>query len=326
MFKAQENLIPCQPPIWAKVSHLHTIAAYLMTSPRARTYDEKLLIPVSDGDQLVSFYYRGNKNISIYLFHGLSGDTQSSYMQRTCNLAQSLGAHVYMTNHRGCGEGEGLAGEPYHSGRSDDLGWVIEAGRKRNPDHLHLAIGFSLSGNAVLLLGAGIRSNNLPDAIISVNPPIQLEKAAQRLGKGLNLVYDQKFVAELVRAVQVREVKNSTPNKYVFPRVLSTYRFDEIYTGPAAGFGTRENYYKTCSAKQYLSEIKVPTLILTSKDDPFVDFMDFENAPTSSAVQIQIQKFGGHLGYLNRVPLPAGGKRWLDYFLSEQISHLMRAL
>ncbi len=326
MFKPQSNIISCQPPLWAKASHLHTIAAYLLASPLARAFDEKILVPVSGGDHLVSLYFKGKKNISIYLFHGLSGDSQSNYMQRTCVIAEALGAHVYITNHRGCGEGEGLAGEPYHSGRSDDMSHIISMGRERNPSHLHIAIGFSLSGNAVLLLAAKIRASAMPDAVISVNAPIQLEKAAKRLGKGLNLVYDQKFVVELKRAVQIREKNGPSRKTYKFPSLLSTYQFDAIYTGPASGFGTRENYYQTCSAAQYLADIQIPTLILTSEDDPFVDAEDFKSARISKSVQIQIQKFGGHLGYLNQKKLPVGEKRWLDYFLHEQISHLMRSL
>lgn len=297
-----------------------------MTSPTARPFDEKLFVKVTNGDQLVSLFYRGNKKISIYLFHGLSGDSQSSYMQRTCILAQSLGANVYVTNHRGCGEGEGLAEEIYHSGRSDDLSSVIAIGKKRHPDNFHIAIGFSLSGNAALLLAAEVRASLLPDAVIAVNPPIQLEKAAKRLGLGLNLVYNHKFMSELKRSVHQRSKRNLKLKKYKFPVMLSSYEFDAIYTAHAGGFGTRENYYSTCSAKQYLPEIKIPTLILTSNDDPFVDVADFKNAKTSSSVQIQIQRYGGHLGYLSKESLPVGGVRWLDYFLHEQLINLIQAI
>lgn len=328
MFKRQEELVACQPPAWAKVSHVHTIVAYLIPSPVARKYDEKLHVSVSDGDELISFYYKGTKKISIYLFHGLSGDTDSNYMQRTCLLAQNLGAHVYLTNHRGCGQGYEYAHEPYHSGRTDDFGQVVALGRARNPDHIHVAIGFSLSGNVVLLLAAGIGVGNekLPDYIISINAPIHLEKAAKSLTAGFNRVYDQQFVGEAKRAFKTRLKKNLMTKVYEFPKFLSTYRFDEIYTGHAAGYGNRENYYESCSAARFLSEIKVPTLILTSEDDPFVDVADFKDARPSSAVQMHIEKYGGHLGYLHSEDLPFGGRRWLDYFLHEQIAGLMKDL
>ncbi len=328
MFKKQEELIACEPPRWAKASHVHTIVAYLMPSPNAREYDEKLHISVSQGDELVSFYYKGTKKISLYLFHGLSGDTDSSYMQRTCILAQNLGVHVFLTNHRGCGEGLNYAHEPYHSGRTDDVARVVALGRERNPDHIHVVIGFSLSGNVVLLLaaGVGVEESALPDYIISVNAPIHLEKAARNLTAGFNRVYDQQFVGEAKRAFKTRLKKNLIKNEYEFPKFLTTYRFDEIYTGHAAGYGTRENYYESCSAAKVLSQIKVPTLILTSEDDPFVDVADFRLAKPSSNVQMHIEKYGGHLGYLNGTDLPFGGRRWLDYFLHEQISVLIKDL
>ena len=328
MFKSQNNLLPCQPPLWAKTSHIHTIVAYLMPSPSAGDCDQKLLVAVTGGDKLVSFYYKGTKKISLYLFHGLSGDTDSSYMQRTCILARNLGAHVYLTNHRGCGEGVGLAHEPYHSGRTDDVSQVVALGRLRNPDHMHVVIGFSLSGNVVLLLaaGVGVEPGGLPDSVISVNAPIHLEKTAKNLTSGFNILYDQQFVGEAKRAFRIREKKNLMTKKYEFPKILTTYKFDAVYTGHAAGYGDRENYYQSCSAAQFLSEIKIPTLILTSADDPFVDVADFKSAKPSAKAQMHIEKYGGHLGYLNRKPLPVGGVRWLDYFMHEQIAGLIKAL
>jgi predicted alpha/beta-fold hydrolase len=244
-------------------------------------------------------------------------------MQRTCILAQKLGAHVYLTNHRGCGEGKGLASEPYHSGRSDDISAVIAEGRRRHPDHFHLAIGFSLSGNAVLLLAAGVRAQVLPDAVISVNAPIDLEKAALQLVSGFNRVYDRNFIGALRESVIHRMQNNMTSQKYAFPKRMTTYQFDEIYTGIEAGFGSRDNYYRTCSAAQYLPEVKIPTLVLTSTDDPFVDVSDFKAAKLSPKVQMHIEQYGGHLGYLHRGALSYGGIRWLDYFLFEQISEII---
>ncbi len=294
-----------------------------MKSAVARQPDETLSVKVSSGDQLITHFYRGEKKISVYLFHGLSGDTSSTYMQRTCILAQELGASVYLTNHRGCGEGRGLASEPYHSGRSDDISAVIAEGRRRNPDHFHLAIGFSLSGNAVLLLAAEVRAQVLPDAVISVNAPIQLEKAALLLVSGFNRVYDRNFIGSLRESVVHRMEKNLTSQKYSFPKRMTTYEFDEIYTGIEAGFGSRENYYRTCSAAQYLPEVKIPTLILTATDDPFVDVSDFKAAKLSPKVQMHIERYGGHLGYLHKGKLSYGGIRWLDYFLYEQISEII---
>ncbi len=327
MFKAKEQLIKCQPPIWAKARHIHTIAAYLIPSENAGSFDERHLVPVSDGDHLLSFYFKGTKKISLYLFHGLSGDTDSSYMQRTCILGRNLGAHVYLTNHRGCGAGKGLSREPYHSGRTDDICKVVALGRSRNPDHLHIVVGFSLSGNVTLLVasGVGVETKDLPDCVIAVNAPIHLEKAAKNLSVGFNRLYDQQFVGEAKRAFQARKQKNALAKEYQFPKFLTTYRFDAAYTGHAAGYDNRENYYKKCSAVEFLSEVKIPTLILTSEDDPFVDVNDFKYAKTSNSVQMHIEKYGGHMGYLNKKQLPFGGIRWLDYFMHEQISHLIRA-
>ena len=46
--------------------------------------------------------------------------------------------------------------------------------------------------------------------------------------------------------------------------------FDKSYTAPAAGYKNVDDYYSKCSAKGYLENISVPTTILCSEDDPFI--------------------------------------------------------
>ncbi|MEZ4749818.1 MAG: hypothetical protein R3B54_04090 [Bdellovibrionota bacterium] len=69
----------------------------------------------------------------VCLFHGLGGSAEADYMQRTARTCLELGLSVVRVNHRGCGEGEGLATEPYHSGRGEDIAAALEFTRKRFP-------------------------------------------------------------------------------------------------------------------------------------------------------------------------------------------------
>ncbi len=313
------RLDPCIPPLWAPGGHAQTILGHFLPSPALASKGKRIEIRMPDGDKLVGFVLAGTSSTVVYLFHGLSGSTDSTYIHRTALVAQAQGHTVIMLNHRGCGEGLGLAKLPYHSGRAEDLSAAIDFGRKKFPRHKHLAIGFSLSGNALLLLLTGRRGTTKPDFAISVNAPIHLESAAFSLKKGINRIYDIDFVRRCTR--DARLVRGG---EFEFPAWGTLHDFDNAYTAPAGGFQNREHYYQSCSTWNQLSRITTPTIILTAKNDPFVGYEHYASARISPSIQLHIEDFGGHLGYLSKDKTALGTNRWLDYFLDSAIGAFHR--
>jgi predicted alpha/beta-fold hydrolase len=319
------KLSPCRPGPLTRGGHAQTILGHFLPSSlqTALGEGERVEIPVSDGDRLVARHIPGTGGAVLYLFHGLGSNISAGYMRRTAALGKKLGCDIYLVNHRGCGEGKGLAGKPYHSGRADDLGAAIAMGRKKHPGKRHIAIGFSLSANALLLLVSGKHGTDLPDAAIAVNGPIDLDRASVLLRNGLSKIYDYRFAIECrMDIAHRRKLGLLGPEKYDFPWWMSLRDFDRIYTGPASGFQTRENYYASCSAAPFLEHVQVPTVLLSAKDDPFIDYRDYEKAKLSSNIVFHLEDFGGHLGYLTAKPTPLGTRRWLDYAIFEYLSAL----
>ena len=91
-----------------------------------------------------------------------------------------------------------------------------------------------------------------------------------------------------------------------------------MYTARLGGFKSREDYFATCSAKQYLKRINIPTVILTAYDDPFVSIKDYLDAEYSPFCFTHFEEHGGHMGYLMKDGL--GYKRWLDQGLMTYIN------
>ncbi len=314
------KLEPCIPPAWAPSGHAQTILGHILPSPKLRSKGRRVEIAAGGGDKLIAFVQDGASSTIVYIFHGLAGSTDSSYMHRTSQLAQKLGHGVIMLNHRGCGEGAGLARELYHSGRAEDLSAAIAYGKRLFPRHRHVAIGFSMSANALLLLQSGRRGETKPDAAIAINAPIQLEQCSKLLHSGLNRLYDIKFYI-LCR----RDVMRSPSDpvlKAALPWLSTMYAFDEIFTAPAHGFKNREDYYSTCSTRDVMSEITTPTVVITAKDDPFVAFACYEAARFSQSVHFHAEEFGGHMGYLTRNKTPNGTRRWQDYAIVEALKFI----
>lgn len=323
-FVLDGELINCVAPIWASTGHLQTVLGHLIPSPQFTSSGERVELEVVGRDKVIAHFHRGTSDTVVYLFHGLGGFSHATYMQRTALIAQKYGHSVFMFNHRGCGEGAGLAREPYHSGRAEDLSAMIAHGRKLFPEKVHLAIGFSLSANALLLLAAGQRATVLPDAAIAVNAPINLGRAGELLQHGFNRVYDLRFMIDMRDALKSRFHHEPKLKEISIPLFATLTEFDDLYTAPYGGFANRYDYYQKCSAAQFLPEIKIPTVIITAEDDPFVDFADYKNAKYSKQCIYHFEKHGGHMGYLSKRGTLPGTTRWLDYALERFITSLKK--
>ncbi|MGZ3780833.1 MAG: YheT family hydrolase [Pseudobdellovibrionaceae bacterium] len=316
------ELMPCKAPFWADSGHGQTLWGHFLKSPKLEYLGKNFEVDLPDGDRLFCFYLPGTSNIVVSLFHGLSGDVYADYMQRAALLCQKMGHTVVLVNHRGAAHGMAYAKRPYHSGRAEDVSAVIAKLRQMFPDKKQISVGYSMSANILLCLLGGFRGNMKPDAGITVNAPLNLDKGSRLLKTGFNRVYDLRFVLRLRKDVKEKHRLGLIEEPYQIPPWTTVYDFDQIYTAPASGFQDREDYYRKCSSIHYVSNIDVPTYILTAEDDPFVSVEDYFTAPFSKYAQVHIEERGGHLGYLSQLLTPLGSNRWLDYYLWEALKGL----
>jgi predicted alpha/beta-fold hydrolase len=87
--------------------------------------------------------------------------------------------------------------------------------------------------------------------------------------------------------------------------------FDEAYTAKVNGFDSAQDYYAKSSSKQYLKGIKIPTLIIHAKDDPFMTPAVIPNEEdVSKYVSLEILDHGGHVGFISGTLLKP--QYWLD--------------
>ncbi len=224
-------------------------------------------------------------------------------------------------NQRGCGSGVGQARWPYHSGRSDDVRMVLAwLAREEPPSPITLA-GFSLGGNVVLKLAGedGGRPTAGLDSLIAVSAPIDLDACATLIEQPRNRIYDAYFVRRLLGDARERQQFFPDLPPLDFPPRLKIRGFDDRYTAPRSGYRDAEDYYARCSSGPLVPRIVVPTLLLTSRDDPFIATEPFEALPPQSNVELCLTERGGHLGFLGATER-AGDGRWMDEMLLDWIS------
>jgi predicted alpha/beta-fold hydrolase len=308
-----DNLPPFEPSPYFRGGHMQTIVSHLLPVEQLSGDFERWIVPLDGGDELWCRFYLGTSSEMVLLFHGLGGSADSKYMQACGTAAREEGHSVLLVNHRGCGEGAEYAAGIYHSGAVSDIAAVLKFARQKTPHLRHTAVGFSLSANLLLTVGAKL-SEALPDRIIVVNPPIDLHTTSKLILHPSNFVYDQKFVRDLKIMMDDKFRRGKIQERPALPKFCRLMDFDEIVTAPQAGFKTRDEYYTKCSSLHYAAQIKPPTLILTAEDDPFIPAGPFREAKYPSHVKVRIEKTGGHVGYLSR------RGRWLGEFLREALN------
>lgn len=62
------------------------------------------------------------------------------------------------------------------------------------------------------------------------------------------------------------------------------------------------DYYSRCSSAQFLANIRVNTLLVQAKDDPFLSPSCYprETAAASGFLHLEIPRYGGHVGFVQQ--------------------------
>jgi predicted alpha/beta-fold hydrolase len=79
-----------------------------------------------------------------------------------------------------------------------------------------------------------------------------------------------------------------------------TFReFDELYTAPLHGFRDAADYWRSSSSGAWLTHIRVPTLVINARNDPFLPEPALLAAArnAASAVTLEFPRAGGHVGF-----------------------------
>ncbi len=184
--------------------------------------------------------------------------------------------------------------------------------------------GVSLSGN-ILLKYLGESPASVPSQVeqaIAVNPPMDLAASVRTLSGRINRMYDRHFVGSLTRHLAERQRLRPDaplPDMTQLPRTL--FEFDNWYTAPMSGFPDAPTYYAKCSAAQFVPQIKTPTTIITSNNDPMVPAEMFspDRIAYPEAVRLHIATGGGHVGYIARPGLDPD-VHWLDWRVVDLIT------
>ncbi len=242
---------------------------------------------------------------TLLLLHGLEGSSFAHYMCGISDKAWAAGWNVVRLNQRNCGNTEHLSRGLYHSGLTHDPLFVLRELIERDGIREIAIAGYSLGGNLTLKLAGELGDTAPPElkAVCAVSPTMELAVCVKAIERRSNLAYEWNFVRNL--KARMRRKHAAFPGAFSMDplrRIWTIRQFDEAYTAPHHGFRDASDYYHRASAMRVIDRIRVPALILTAADDPFVPTDPFrEPAVTANPrITVVVTPHGGHCAFVER--------------------------
>ncbi|HEY6510539.1 MAG TPA: alpha/beta fold hydrolase [Burkholderiaceae bacterium] len=290
-------------PRWLPGGHAQTIWPALCSRrpPAVAWRRERWDTP--DGDFVdVDFIDAADRQAPMaVLLHGLEGSSRSHYALAFAHWAARAGWRLALPHWRGCSGELNRAPRAYHSGDFEEVAWLLQRLRASAAAPLHVA-GVSLGGNALLRWAAkaGDSAHTLVRALASISAPLDLAAGGHAIDRGVNrLIYARMFLNTMKAKALAKLTQH--PGLFHRERLLAArtlYEFDNVFTAPLHGFRDTDDYWARASAKPHLARIRVPTLALNARNDPFVPA---GSLPQRDAVGQQVTLWqpahGGHVGF-----------------------------
>lgn len=309
-----------KPAWWLRGAHAQTIwSSFIRLKPRLNIEWQR--VELADGD-FIDLAWSGPKaGKTVLLLHGLEGSVHSGYASGLMRELEQRGYRACLMHFRGCSSQPNRLPQWYHSGQSEDPQRILEFLRDQMGIELYAAVGFSLGGN-VLLKWLGEQGAAMPlqrAAVMSV--PFRLEHAAQRMDEGFSRLYQRYLIGSMRQSYKKKFTRVSSPLDIDINTLDTFWQFDDQVTAPLHGFKGVDDYYARASSRQFIPQIRVPTLILHATDDPFM----YSNTPPLSDelpenVWLELTEHGGHVGFISGA-IPGLANYWGERRLVEWIDN-----
>ena len=294
----QDSLAKYLPPFFLFNPHLETIYPSLLRRVSLAAYTRER-IETPDDDFLDLDWLQNQSEKVVIISHGLEGNSNRSYVKGMARALHANGFDILAWNFRGCSQEMNRQLRFYHSGATDDLHTVIEHVIETKRYKSIFLLGFSLGANITLKYLGEQTVNNIIRKGIAFSVPMDLKSTCEKISRPANRIYSNRFVKSLKNKVLLKSRQRTDLDTSKLDSIRNLIQFDDCYTAPLHGFKNALDYYKQCSSLRFVNDIKTPTLIINTLNDPFLTPECF---PTDLLlnhpfVNLEILPRGGHVGF-----------------------------
>ncbi len=318
---------PFQPHRMIPTGHLQTVVATQLKRefPWGWSRSEEEFVELADGARVRAFgAYQARPAPTLIALHGMGGSSDSIYMRGLSHKAYREGwnairLNLYDLNYK--------TRKPtiFHSGASGPVREIVRELIRRHGLETVFLSSVSMSGNMLLKL-LGESPEETPEQVVAaaaISPLVDMTVSWQILEARSNTLYRIHFVKGLKDVLRARI---SYLARYIDAEALMRIRtireFDEVFTAPLAGFRNAFEYYQKASASNWIRDVRLPTLVLHSKDDPLLPWEPLvrREAVSNPNLLIHLTERGGHVGFVEQdlvdIDRSWAENRLIDYFRS----------
>jgi uncharacterized protein len=281
--------------------HIETIVPALFRKQKVNEFFSEE-IPTPDGDFLEIDWYKRHSKMLVILSHGLEGDSRRPYMLGMANTFFSAGFDCLLWSFRSCGSRMNHKLRMYHSGATYDLDTIIQHAITKGYSEISL-IGFSLGGNLTLKY-LGERGENVHSTIknaVVFSVPCHLSAGSKEIDKWFNKIYCRRFLKSLkIKMIQKAALHPEVAEKvHLLKKIKNLNEFDDAFTAPLHGFKNAEDYYHQNSSIRFMEGIRIKTLIVNAKNDPFLpsECYPVKEVNLNPFITLEMPEKGGHCGF-----------------------------
>lgn len=310
---------PFRPPLWLRGGHLQTLAASLLKRNFSWGWGnaEDHLVDLGDGSRVrLTCAWQSPGVPTLVVLHGIGGSSASTYMQGLSHKAHREGWNAVLVNLYNTNL-ELPKPKIFHSGSSREVGEVLQKLSMNHQVQEFFLAGVSMGGNILLKL-MGEWGSDFPVDVRAaglISPLVDLTTAWKVLERPSNFLFQHHFVKNFKKRIK-RHRSSLSPfvDVQALLRIKTLRQFDQLFTAPLAGFRDAFDYFEQASALPYLKDIRIPTLLIHSDDDPLLpgEPFAFPEVRSNSSLLISLTRQGGHVGFLERTR-----QRDIDRFWAE---------
>ncbi len=274
-----------------------------------------------------------NEKPIVLIMHGMGGGSHEPYTRNVAyNLYEKYGFDVVVLNTRGCSRSKITTPELFCAATTEDVRYLVKLIKDETPKRKIYAVGLSLGASALANYVGEEGDNSVLSGVSFYVCPWDLMDSSYHVNKNWSAVkLLQPSLLSFLRKV-IKNNYNELKENEEFIKGYDKMRsfknikdFDNVFTGPIFGFNCANEYYRKASPINRFFNIKTPSLIINTLDDPVVGVHSIptEESKINPFIYTITTDLGGHVAHHQ-----GNGKQWYvdvigDYFhaLDKLVDH-----
>ncbi|MCB1191918.1 MAG: alpha/beta fold hydrolase [Leptospiraceae bacterium] len=291
----------------------------ILKNPFVQSFLASKAFPFCEIDSLPSNLYivDGGKNVRLVsyvskieekkakgvwiILHGWGGSSDSAYVVRSAQFFYQQGYDIVRLNFRDHGNTHGMNRDPFNGTLLEEAYQAvlqISLMYKNTPVYL---LGFSLGGNFALRIA--IRHSISKEKIynlqycFAISPSINPKAATEKIDSHFFL--KKSFLSDWIDSLQKK--RKHFPNLFdakMLKSSQSVMELTEQLVLQCTNYTSLDEYFsKYTLTGNAFQKLSIPSIIITSLDDPVVPAKDFAKIKANKNLHFFIREYGGHNGF-----------------------------